>query len=51
MAEETTPQSATPAATPAALAAAAPVAETAPPEIKIKVRKPKQRACDEKDAK
>ncbi len=51
MAEETTPQSATPAPTPAAPAAAAPAAEVAPPEIKIKVRKPKQRACDEKDAK
>jgi hypothetical protein len=51
MAEETTPQSATPAATPAAPAAAAPAVEAAPPEIKIKVRKPKQRACDEKDAK
>jgi hypothetical protein len=51
MAEETTPQSATPAPTPAAPAAAAPAAEAAPPEIKIKVRKPKQRACDEKDAK
>ena len=51
MAEETTPQSATPAPTPAAPAAVAPVVEAAPPEIKIKVRKPKQRACDEKDAK
>lgn len=51
MAEETTPQSATPAPTPAAPAAAAPAVEAAPPEIKIKVRKPKQRACDEKDAK
>jgi hypothetical protein len=50
MAEETTPQNVTPAPTPAAPAAAAPVVE-APPEIKIKVRKPKQRACDEKDAK
>jgi hypothetical protein len=51
MADETTPQSATPAPTPAAPVAAAPAAEAAPPEIKIKVRKPKQRACDEKDAK
>jgi hypothetical protein len=51
MAEETTPQSATPAPTPAAPAAAAPAVEAAPPKIKIKVRKPKQRACDEKDAK
>jgi len=51
MAEETTPQSATPAPTPASAAAAAPAVEPAPPEIKIKVRKPKQRACDEKDAK
>jgi len=51
MAEETIPQSATPAPTPAAPAAAAPAAEAAPTEIKIKVRKPKQRACDEKDAK
>jgi hypothetical protein len=51
MAEETTPQSATPAPTPAAPAATGPAAEAAPPVIKIKVRKPKQRACDEKDAK
>ena len=51
MAEETTPQSATPAPTPEAPAAAAPAVEAAPPEIKIKVRKPKQRACDERDAK
>ena len=51
MAEETIPQSATPAPTPAAPAAAGPAVETAPPAIKIKVRKPKQRACDEKDAK
>ncbi len=52
MAEETAPQSTTPAApppTPPAAAAAAPVA--APAETKIKVRKPKQRSCDEKDAK
>jgi hypothetical protein len=62
MAEETTPQGATPAAPPPAppaapppappAAAAAPAAtETAPPEQKIKVRKPRQRSCDEKDAK
>jgi hypothetical protein len=51
MAEETTPQSATPAPSPAAPAAAAPAVEAPPPAIKIKVRKPKQRACDEKDAK
>jgi hypothetical protein len=62
MAEETTPQGATPAAPPPARpatppappAAAAPaaVAEPAPPaEQKIKVRKPRQRSCDEKDAK
>jgi hypothetical protein len=58
MAEETTPQNATtaplPAAPPAAppVAAAAPVpAAAAPPEQKIKVRKPRQRSCDEKDAK
>jgi hypothetical protein len=53
MAEETAPQSTTPAApppTPPAAAAAAPV-ETVPAETKIKVRKPKQRSCDEKDAK
>jgi hypothetical protein len=62
MAEETTPQGASPAAPPpappaapppATPAAAAPPAatETAPPEQKIKVRKPRQRSCDEKDAK
>ena len=57
MAEETTPQGATPAAQPPAPpatppAAAAPAAAVvAPPEQKIKVRKPKQRSCDEKDAK
>ena len=53
MAEETAPQSTTPAApppTPSAAAAAVPV-EAAPKETKIKVRKPKQRSCDEKDAK
>ena len=58
MAEETTPQSTPPpAAAPAAppTAAATPsapaAAQTAPAEVKIKVRKPRQRACDEKDAK
>jgi hypothetical protein len=59
MAEESTPQGASPAAPPPALpatppAAAAPPApavEAAPPEQKIKVRKPRQRSCDEKDAK
>jgi hypothetical protein len=60
MAEETTPQGASPAAPPPAPpatppAAAAPpapaTAEAAPPEQKIKVRKPRQRSCDEKDAK
>lgn len=56
MAEETTPQKPAPAAPPpappAAPAAAAPaVTPEAPPEQKIKVRKPKQRSCDEKDAK
>ena len=53
MAEETAPQSTTPAApppTPSAAAAAVPV-EAAPKETNIKVRKPKQRSCDEKDAK
>jgi hypothetical protein len=58
MAEETTPQNTAPAAPPPAppakppAAAAAPAAtEAAPKEIKIKVRKPRQRSCDEKDAK
>ena len=56
MAEETAPQNTTPvvppvAATPAPPAAASAVAEPAPQEIKVKVRKPKQRSCDEKDAK
>jgi hypothetical protein len=54
MAEETAPQNTAPAApppTPPAAAAAPPATETAPHEIKIKVRKPKQRSCDEKDAK
>jgi hypothetical protein len=50
MAEETAPQPTTPAPPPAAAAAPA-VAEAAPQEIKVKVRKPKQRSCDEKDAK
>ena len=60
MAEEITPQGAPPAAPPPAPpatppAAAAPpapaTAEAVPPEQKIKVRKPRQRSCDEKDAK
>jgi hypothetical protein len=57
MAEEITPQSTAPAAPPAtppaapAAPAAPAVAESAPAEVKIKVRKPRQRACDEKDAK
>jgi hypothetical protein len=59
MAEETAPQSTTPAApSPAATSTGAPAAATvaaaagiAPPETKVKVRKPKQRSCDEKDAK
>lgn len=57
MAEETIPQSTTPAApppkppVPAATAAPAAVAEAAPVEQKVKVRKPKQRSCDEKDPK
>jgi hypothetical protein len=59
MAEETTPQGTTPAVPPAAPPAAVPpavvatppVEEAAPKEVKIKVRKPKQRSCDEKDAK
>ena len=59
MAEETVPQSTPPAAPPpkppaappAATASPVPVAEAAPAEQKIKVRKPKQRSCDEKDAK
>ena len=52
MAEETAPQGTTPVAPPQAPpAAAAPVEVAAPKEVKIKVRKPKQRACDEKDAK
>jgi hypothetical protein len=57
MAEETTPQGAAPAAPPPAPpavppAAAASAAPEAPPaEQKLKVRKPRQRSCDEKDAK
>jgi hypothetical protein len=51
MAEETAPLK--PAPPPAPLVAATAPAEvvTAPQEIKVKVRKPKQRSCDEKDAK
>lgn len=51
MAEDTTTQSAPSAPPAAAPVAPGPPSETAPPEIKIKVRKPKQRSCDEKDAK
>src|SRR3984957_15639353 len=66
MAEETTPQGASPSATPPAPPAAPPPAapaappaaaatpaavETTPPVQKIKVRKPRQRSCDEKDTK
>ena len=58
MAEETTPQGTAPAAPPPAppatppTAAAVPAATVAAPvEQKIKVRKPRQRSCDEKDAK
>ncbi len=54
MAEETAPQGTTPAAPPPAPPAAAPApaaAEAAPVETKIKVRKPKQRSCNEKNAK
>ena len=54
MAEETIPQNPAPAApppAPPAVAAAPAAVEKAPQEIKIKVRKPKQRSCDEKDAK
>jgi hypothetical protein len=52
MAENTAPQNTAPAVPPPAppTAAAAPAVE-APKEIKIKVRKPKQRSCDEKDTK
>jgi hypothetical protein len=58
MAEETAPQNAAPAAPPPAppaaaapAAPAAPAAAATPAEQKIKVRKPRQRSCDEKDAK
>ena len=59
MAEESIPQGVSPAAPPpappatppAAAAPPAPAAEAAPAEQKIKVRKPRQRSCDEKDAK
>ena len=58
MAEETTTQGTAPAAPPPAppatppTAAAVPAATVAAPlEQKIKVRKPRQRSCDEKDAK
>jgi hypothetical protein len=53
MAEEQAPQGTAPAAPPPAppAVAAAPAAEAAPQEAKLKVRKPKQRSCDEKDAK
>jgi hypothetical protein len=58
MAEETTPQGTSPAAPPPTPPAAPPAAvaapaapEIAPREQKIKVRKPRQRSCDEKDAK
>jgi hypothetical protein len=47
MPEESTAGAATPA-TPPAAAPGVPAAETAP---KLKTTKPKQRACDEKDAK
>ncbi|MGD0908739.1 MAG: hypothetical protein ABSA96_14240 [Candidatus Acidiferrales bacterium] len=57
MAEETAPQSTAPAPPPKPPAAAVPpvpvppAVEAAPQEVKVKVRKPKQRSCDEKDAK
>jgi hypothetical protein len=54
MAEETAPQkpaAAAPPPAPPAAAAVPAVVEAAPQEIKVKVRKPKQRSCDEKDAK
>jgi hypothetical protein len=58
MAEETAPQNAAPAApppappaAPAPAAPAAPAAAAPPAEQKIKVRKPRQRSCDEKDGK
>jgi hypothetical protein len=51
MAEETASQGTAPAAPPAAVAATPAAVETVPQETKIKVRKPRQRSCDEKDAK
>jgi hypothetical protein len=54
MADETAPQSTAPAVPPPAApstVAATAVVEATPREIKVKVRKPKQRSCDEKDAK
>jgi hypothetical protein len=54
MAEETAPQGTAPAAPPPAPPAVAPApaaVEAAPQEVKLKVRKPKQRSCNEKDAK
>jgi hypothetical protein len=57
MAEETAPQNTPPAPPPKPPASAVPpapapqAAEAAPAEVKVKVRKPKQRSCDEKDAK
>src|ERR1700687_3823878 len=57
MAEETVPQNPAPATpppappAPPAVAATPAATEPAPHKIKIKVRKPKQRSCDEKDAK
>jgi hypothetical protein len=47
---QSTPPATPPAAPPSAATPSA-TAETAPQEIRIKVRKPKQRSCDEKDAK
>src|SRR4051812_36699335 len=46
-----TPATAAPVAAPAAARATAVAERVRPAEIKIKVRKPKQRSCDEKDAK
>jgi hypothetical protein len=51
MAEETAPQGTAPAAPPVTAAAIPAAVEAAPQETKIKVRKPRQRSCDEKDAK
>jgi hypothetical protein len=51
MADGTTPQSTTPAAPPQTAPGTATTAANPPAEIKIKVCKPKQRACDEKNAK